>query len=166
LSKAAFVATTIVTLGASHAPAPPTEPVVTYRTVYALLNDPNPLGWTVAETLVGSDGSTRPMGFTRCPNGWEPAGVDWLCDLILGCEADPQYASQTPAQKKKQLQDEGIVNCCGSLNMPPCPNFCGCNIEVFVNPDGTAGGSSSFCCCANTSPGGKCPTGWPLGFAF
>jgi hypothetical protein len=157
-SAAILIAATSM-LGASHAPAPPTAPVVTYRDTYRLVAFDSD-GWTCGIVLSGSDGSERPMGTVTCPNGWTDAGMSWLFDMLTGTEEAPMPSAMTPAQKLKQLKDEGVAQCCGTVTSPPCPNYCGCNNSVETLPDGTAGSTSSFCVCKSTAVGGKCPAGW------
>ncbi len=118
--------------------------------------------WTVKEFIVRPDGSRRFISmFTLEGDAWSPAGVDQLFDMLTGETA--AAAPITPAAKKKELLDSGIAACCGQPE-PVCENFCGCIINVEQLPSGAAGGSSSWCKCADEEPGGDCPDDWPDAF--
>ena len=111
--------------------------------------------WTVDEFIIRNDGSRRFLSRFTVECGDLGGMVEYMLFM------DEAEATQTPAQKKKQLLDAGIASCCGEPVV--CDNFCGCIINVEQLPSGAAGGSSSWCKCADEEPNGDCPDDWPNG---
>lgn len=122
-------------------------PRVTYRTEHAVVKFAQ--SWAISETLVGSDGSRRKIAVVT--GDWSEDGIEWFVSTL----AESSGATPNPAQKKKELLDEGIASCCGQVDTPPCENFCGCIITV------QPGLVSKWCKCADEEPGEECPDDWP-----
>lgn len=158
LISAALAATTLSASSAFTDQGPP--PPRTNRE--RLLVDFDRGQWTVDEFIIRTDGSRRFLSrFTV-----ECGDLGGMVEYMLFMEA--QGPIVTPEQKKKQLEQEAIDNCCGASppGTDPCEEHCGCLIIVYKNPDGSAGGSSTNCICAFYQDDGECPDDWPPELAF